>query len=154
MGRSDAALQPAVYANVAVARQNSIGGTWGSATSRLAGWDADAAAPLPFEDDLRAVLRRIESAKKPNAALLAKYVHRYFCDMFAHFQNAYRVMRPGGRAAYIVGNSTFYGNVVPTERWYAEMMRAVGFENVTVETVRKRNSNKRLFEYKVEAARP
>ena len=131
-----------------------IGGTWGNATSRLAGWDADAAAPLPFDDDLRAVLRRIESARKPNAALLAKYVHRYFCDMFAHFQNAYRVMRPGGRAAYIVGNSTFYGNVVPTERWYAEMMRAVGFENVTIETVRKRNSNKRLFEYKVEAARP
>ena len=61
-------------------------------------------------------------------------------------------MRPGARA-YIVCNSTFYSNVVLTERWYAEMMREVGFKNVTIETVRKRNSNKRLFEYKVEAAR-
>jgi len=34
------------------------------------------------------------------------------------------------------------------------MMREVGFENVKIETVRKRNSNKRLFECKVEAARP
>jgi len=93
-----------------------IGGAWGSATSRLAGWDADTAAPLPFENDIRALLRRIENARKPNAALLAKHVHRYFCDMFAHFQDAYRVMRPGACVACIVGNSTFYGNVVPTER--------------------------------------
>ena len=128
-----------------------VGGTWGSATSRLADWRAD--APLPIEDEMRSVLKRIEKTRKPNAALLAKYVHRYFCDMFAHFRHAHRVMKPGGRAAYIVGNSTFYGNVVPTERWYIEMMRAVGFENATVETVRKRNSNKRLFEYKVEAVR-
>ena len=130
-----------------------IGGTWGSATSRLAGWQANAAAPLPMEDELRSVLERIESARKPNAALLAKYVHRYFRDMFAHFRQARRVLKPGGRAAYIVGNSTFYGTVVPTQRWHAEMMRAVGFENAAVETVRKRNSNKRLFEYKVEAVR-
>ena len=130
-----------------------IGGAWGSATSRLAGWEADG-APLPFEDDMRALIARIERTRKPNAALLAKYVHRYFCDMFAHFRRAHRVVKPGGRAAYIVGNSTFYGNVVPTERWYAEMMSAAGFENATVETVRKRNSNKRLFEYKVEAVRP
>ena len=129
-----------------------IGGTWGSATSRLADWQADA-APLPIEDELRSVLERIKRTRKPNAALLAKYVHRYFRDMFAHFRHAHRVLKPGGRAAYIVGNSTFYGNVVPTERWHAEMMSAVGFENAAVETVRKRNSNKRLFEYKVEAVR-
>ena len=130
-----------------------IGGTWGSATSRLAGWQAADSAPLPIEDELRSVLERIEKTRKPNAALLAKYVHRYFRDMFAHFRQARRVLKPGGRAAYIVGNSTFYGTVVPTERWHAEMMRAVGFENAAVETVRKRNSNKRLFEYKVEAVR-
>ncbi len=130
-----------------------IGGTWGSATSRLADWQANDAPPLPIEDELRSVLERIEKTRKPNAALLAKYVHRYFCDMFAHFRQARRVLKPGGRAAYIVGNSTFYGNVVPTERWHAEMMRAVGFESAAVETVRKRNSNKRLFEYKVEAVR-
>ena len=33
-----------------------IGGTWGSATSRLSGWDA--ALPLPLDDDFKANYRR------------------------------------------------------------------------------------------------
>ena len=129
-----------------------IGGTWGSATSRLSGWDST--MPLPLGDEFESVLCRIAESDGRNAKLLANYVHKYFFDILAHFQEAYRVLRPGGRATYIVGNSTFYGKTVPTERWYARLLKHVGFENISVNVIRKRNSNKKLFEFSVKCIRP
>ncbi len=129
-----------------------IGGTWGSATSRLSGWNAT--MPLPLGDEFESVLRRIAESDGRNAKLLANYVHKYFFDMLAHFQEAYRVLRSGGRATYIVGNSTFYGKTVPTEQWYARLLKHVGFERISVDVIRKRNSNKKLFEFSVECIRP
>lgn len=129
-----------------------IGGTWGSATSRLSKWDST--IELPIEDEFRSVLNRIASNSNPNADILANYVHKYFYDMYAHFKQAYRVVKSGGLATYIVGNSTFYGNIVPTERWYADLLSAAGFENIEIRTIRKRNSNRELYEFKVTAVRP
>ena len=129
-----------------------IGGTWGSATSRLSSWDAT--MPLPLGDEFESVLCQIAESDGRNAKLLANYVHKYFFDMLTHFQEAYRVLRPGGRATYIVGNSTFYGKTVPTEQWYARLLKHVGFENISVDVIRKRNSNKKLFEFSVECIRP
>ena len=130
----------------------SIGGTWGIATSRLSGWDCS--LELPIGKEFRTVIGKIAESDNPNATLLSNYVHKYFYDMVAHFEEAYRVMRSGGRVAYVVGNSTFYGNVTPSERWYAKLMSAAGFEDITTRVIRKRNSNKKLFEYIVEAVRP
>ena len=129
-----------------------IGGTWGSATSRLSDWDST--LPLTLDDDFKATIGAIESSDGRNARLLASYVHKYFYDMLAHFRQAFRVLRTGGRATYIVGNSTFYGQVVPTETWYADLLKRVGFADVSVTAIRKRNSNKKLFEYSVESVRP
>ena len=129
-----------------------IGGTWGSATSRLSGWDST--LPMPLDDEFQATIGAIESSGGRNAHLLASYVHKYFYDMLAHFRQAFRVLRPGGRATYIVGNSTFYGQVVPTEIWYADLLKRVGFADVSVTAIRKRNSNKRLYEFRVECIRP
>ena len=129
-----------------------IGGTWGSATSRLSGWDATLS--LPLDDVFKATIGAIESSGGRNAHLLASYVHKYFYDMLAHFRQAFRVLRPGGRATYIVGNSTFYGQVVPTEIWYADLLKRVGFADVSVTAIRKRNSNKKLYEYSVECVHP
>ena len=129
-----------------------IGGTWGSATSRLSAWDAT--APLPLGDEFESVLCQIAESDGRNAKLLSNYVHKYFFDMMSHFREAYRVLRTGGQATYIVGNSTFYGKTVPTERWYAKLLKHAGFENITVNPIRKRNSNKKLFEFSVHCARP
>ena len=49
---------------------------------------------------------------------------------------------------------TFYGQVVPTEIWYADLLKRVGFKDVSVTAIRKRNSNKRLYEFSVESVRP
>lgn len=129
-----------------------IGGTWGSATSRLSDWDST--IPLPLGDEFESVICQIAKSDGRNARLLANYVHKYFFDMLAHLQEAYRVVRSGGRLTYIVGNSTFYGRIVPTERWYSQLLEHVGFENVSVNAIRKRNSNRKLFEFSVECVRP
>jgi hypothetical protein len=86
--------------------------------------------------------------------LLATYVTKYFHDMSAHFSAAFGHVRSGGTASYIVGNSTFYGHVVPAERWYAALLSAAGFTGVRTTVIRKRNSNLALYEYEVTARRP
>lgn len=129
---------------------NAIGGTWGIATSRLAAWKpTDAFIP----DYLPPIVERIRGAHPKNGELMAQYVHKYFDDMFRHFQSAARLVRPGGSAHYIVGNSTFYGHVVPAERLYADQLLKAGFRHARARAIRKRNSKKELVEFHVIALR-
>lgn len=127
-----------------------IGGTWGIATSRLLTWKAsDAFIPkylMPIIDNIRA-------AHPKNGELMAQYVHKYFDDMFAHFQAAARTVKPGGSAHYIVGNSTFYGHIVPAERLYCDQLLAAGFRRADARAIRKRNSKKELIEFHIVAVR-
>lgn len=129
-----------------------IGGTWGSATSRLVSWSTDAVTPI--EKELRVACERIERDGKKSGAILGRYVLKYFHDVWCHVQSARAIVRPGGRAVYVVGNSSFYGHLVPTETWYAALLRSAGFTRVGVRAIRKRNSKRELFEYAVEATRP
>lgn len=134
-----------------------IGGTWGIATSRLSDWSPDDAglpAGLPIGRDLRDTCESIRRDGGKNGPLLGNYVAKYFHDMFRHIGGAFNSVNRGGRATYIIGNSTFYKHVVPAQEWYAAMMRDVGFADVTVTTIRKRNSNKALYEYEVSGNRP
>jgi hypothetical protein len=126
-----------------------IGGTWGVATSRLlTHHDLDQTPPLGESFGL--LVDRIASTPdQKNARLLSNYVHKYFWDTWQHVQSIAPVMSSGGEVVYIVGNSTFFGHVVPTEEWYASLLREAGFVNVSVEAIRKRNSNKALYEYAV-----
>jgi hypothetical protein len=55
---------------------------------------------------------------------------------------------------YIVGNSKFYQVLLPTERIFAALFEAAGFEAVHVETIRKRTSKRELFEFLVSARKP
>ena len=130
----------------------SIGGTWGSATSRLSDWKAS--EELPLGTEFSEVLAGIAHEENGSGTILAQYVHKYFSDIYAHLKAAYRVVKPRGYVTYIVGNSTFYGVNVPTEQWYARLLEHLGFRDVKIETIRKRNSNKRLFEFSVRASKP
>lgn len=124
-----------------------IGGTWGTATSRTGKWQPTTQTPVDAE--IGRVTSEIANGNEKNGPLLAKYVHKYHHDMWEHFQSISALLKPGGTASYIVGNSTFYGNEVPVHEWYAEMMIRAGFEQVTYEIIRKRNSNKKLYEFNV-----
>ncbi|MGE6697368.1 DNA adenine methylase [Hyphomonas sp. NPDC076900] len=125
-----------------------IGGTWGIATSRLSDWKAD----TPNTNcTVELATRSIATAENKHAKLLATYVEKYFVDMRQHFIALSTVMRPGGRVHYIVGNSTFYGTLVSAEEIYADFMKEVGFSDVKVTAIRKRNSKKELIEFDVSA---
>ena len=128
-----------------------IGGTWGVATSRVAAWEPE--SEIPLGKDFTRALAAISGSGRANADTLARYVHKYFVDIHQHFRSAWRALKPGAAATYIVGNSVFYGTLVPTEAWYAELLSATGFGKVGVEKIRKRNSKKELYEFRVSALR-
>jgi hypothetical protein len=126
-----------------------IGGTWGLATSRLTTWSQP--EEIPITPAVEAVCGRIVRDGGKSGPLLANYVRKYFADMWPHFQSTYKHVKSGGRATYIVGNSTFYGNLVPVEEWYRILLQEAGFGPVSVTVIRKRNSNKQLWEFDVTA---
>ena len=127
-----------------------IGGTWGIATSRLSEWvPSSSFIPRP----LPGVLPKIRAAHATNGPLLANYVHKYFEDMLVHLQAVVGLLARGASVHYVIGNSIFYGNLVPAETCLAQQMAAVGLENVRVEPIRKRNSKKNLFEFHVSASK-
>jgi DNA modification methylase len=126
-----------------------IGGTWGIATSRLMSWKASADDHLP--DYFGSIVEKIRSSKEKNGDLLSNYIHKYFVDVRSHINSLTRVLSRGASVYYIVGNSTFYGVEVPTQKIYHDLMLRAGFSGVEISLIRKRNSKKELFEYIVSA---
>lgn len=127
----------------------SIGGTWGSASTKVKEHRPDHS--LPIDAALCSVCEKILEGK--SGSVLSPYVRKYFDDMWLHFNAITPVIRDGGRICYIVGNSTFSGIEVPTHAWYVEMLKALGYADVQATAIRKRNSNKRLYEYAVTAVK-
>ena len=125
-----------------------IGGTWGVATSRLSNWtsnEGEGYYPTYFKE----ILKRISNRGNKHGRKMANYVARYFEDILQHFRSIAAVLNRGATVHYVVGNSTFYGVLVPVERLYKEIMETVGFSEAKVEVVRKRNSKKELYEFVV-----
>ena len=125
-----------------------IGGTWGSATSKLSTWQKRTEL-LP--DYLFAITDKIAAADNKSAGLMANYVLKYFDDIAAHMQSAFETIEEGGTVHYIVGNSNFYENVVPSDELYKSLLAKVGFKDEKSVIVRKRNCNKALYEYWISA---
>jgi hypothetical protein len=125
-----------------------IGGTWGIATSRLLSWKAEEEY-LPKE--LFSVVEKIKISDGKNAALLAIYVLKYFHDMHLHLSSLRQILKDGAQLHYIVGNSTFFGNMVDTAVLLSESMRMLGYKGIHSEIIRKRNCNKALYEYCISA---
>lgn len=124
-----------------------IGGTWGTASSKTKYWEPTIETPV--DSEILPVSASIATDGGKNGPMLAKYVHKYHHDMWEHFKSIPGLVKPGGSVSYIIGNSTFYGHEVPAHDWYAKMLEAVGVEDVNVEIIRKRNSNKKLYEFNV-----
>jgi hypothetical protein len=127
-------------------------GTWGMATSRLNEWERPTDALQ--NSALESILDQVAHADNKNGKLLSTYIAKYFDDMWAHFRGLTKVLAPGADVHYIVGNSTFYGVLLPVEQLYAVMMAKVGFRSVECRAIRKRNSKKELIEFDVTAVWP
>ena len=131
-----------------------IGGTWGVTTSGLTDWARSGEERgYYYPEYFTRKLDAIKSGKNRNGLKMANYVARHFEDTLSHFQSlaSSGVLRKRARAHYVVSNSTFHGVAIPTLRLYKEMMEKVGFSEVEVETLRKRNSKKELYEFVVSA---
>ncbi|MBI1803635.1 MAG: hypothetical protein HY033_06735 [Ignavibacteriae bacterium] len=129
-----------------------IGGTWGIATSRLMQWKPTSDNYLT--DELSQFLSKLSESNEKNGVLLANYVSKYFSDIWNHLNSVRRVLTTNAKVNYIVGNSLFYGFVLPVEIIYQNMLKSVGFDHVKITPIRKRNSKKALFEYNVSAISP
>jgi DNA modification methylase len=127
----------------------SIGGTWGSATSRLKHWRAEHGDFCP--QYLSRILGQISDGQNTSGVLLSNYVGKYFADMFRHLSSVRKVLSPQATVHYIVGNSSFYGVLLPVEMLYADMLADLGFTCIEVKPIRKRNSKKELVEFVVSA---
>jgi hypothetical protein len=56
------------------------------------------------------------------------------------------VRRKQSRLAYVIGNSTFYENPLPSDEILAAIFAHVGFELERIDRMRKRQSNTGLYE--------
>ena len=121
-----------------------IGGTWGIATSRLKNWNLE-------KGKICKELEEITEKINQRSPILANYVRRYFSDISTHILNLTKVLAPGAKIFYIVGNSKFYDTLVPVEQIYINLFQQRGFQNVKSEVLRKRNSKKELYEYIISA---
>lgn len=127
---------------------DTIGGTWGCATSNLSLW-------TPMNSDLPKSLIKvvgdIEKTGKPNSKVLSKYILKYFHDMRLHFEGVKQCAQKKIDIHYIIGNSSFYGKMVDTPGLFIDILTSLGFDDCLSKVIRKRNCNKSLYEYEVSA---
>jgi len=117
-----------------------IGGTWGKATSVLSGhFDYRSTA---VEEALRGIPERIER----HSHLMQNYVIKYFNNIEQHIESLRPLLRRGAQLAYVIGNSKFYKIVLPSDEILADIFEANGFQILSIERMRRRNSKSGLYE--------
>jgi hypothetical protein len=119
---------------------DAIGGTWGKATSVLA------AGVEPQNDTVRSLLKPYHTDIHTGGSLMAHYVTKYFNDMYDHAQQVTEVCKEECRLAYVIGNSKFYGNPLPSDEILASLFQYFGFTLDRIDKMRKRQSKAGLYE--------
>jgi hypothetical protein len=77
----------------------SIGGTWGSATSKLLTWNPKIEVKSNL---LKETVKAIAGTPEKNSYLMSIYVHKYFYDMYAHTKRLYFVLNKNAKVYYIL----------------------------------------------------
>lgn len=62
----------------------------------------------------------------------------YFNDIFEVLQDCYRVLKPGKKAIFVLGDSAPYGVYLPTDELLGELGVAVGFSSYKIDVLRTR----------------
>lgn len=81
-------------------------------------------------------IKEKHGGKKPYHAMIAHYFH----DLSQVWASLRRVVRPGGKVCFVIGDSAPYGVHVPVERWLGELAVAAGFKTYRFEKLRDRNT--------------
>ena len=97
----------------------------------------------PFLKTLLAgYLENVESGHE----LMACYVKKYANDLFDHAGQVAEVCAGRCRLAYVIGNSTFHGNPLPSDEILAAIFGHMGFRLDGISKMRKRQSKSGLYE--------
>jgi DNA modification methylase len=80
-------------------------------------------------------LREARAGKKTYHTMIAAY----FADMARVWTSLARVVRAGGHALFVIGDSAPYGVYVPVDEWLRKLAEAAGFSFVGFRELRKRN---------------
>lgn len=119
---------------------DAIGGTWGKATSVLA------KGIEPKNDVVKKLLGPYLNGVDPSESLMASYVVKYFNDIFDHAAGIAHVCRKKAQLAYVIGNSKFYDNPLPSDEVLAGIFSHFGFSLERIDRMRKRQSKAGLYE--------
>lgn len=90
-------------------------------------------------------IKEQHGGKKPYHAMIAHYFH----DLSQVWASLRRVVRPGGRMCFVIGDSAPYGIHVPVERWLGQLAVAAGFKTYRFEKLRDRNTKWKNRKHKV-----
>jgi len=100
---------------------------------------------------LSAVLRALPSTTENR---VMRFLQGYFEDLYLSLVEAARILRPGGRAAYVVGNVRHGGVMVPVDEITVELAAAAGLGFETAWVMRERgNAAQQMGRYGRQASR-
>ena len=119
---------------------NSIGGTWGRATSDLYNIEIEP------NEHLGNTLEGIETELRPESNLMCNYVIKYFNMLDDHISALKQVITEDFRGAYVVGNSRIKGVEIYTELILSQIFEIQGFNVDELLVFRKRGGKARLYE--------
>lgn len=119
---------------------DAIGGTWGKATSVLA------KGIVPRNELVESLLSPYLHGIHSNGNLMANYVVKYFNDIYDHAGEIAKVCKKHARLAYVIGNSKFYDNPLPSDEILGKIFEHFGFGLEKIDRMRKRQSKSGLYE--------
>lgn len=79
--------------------------------------------------------RRLHKGGKKSYDLL---VTGYFKDMYCELKEAYRVLKPGRSAVFVLGDSAPYGVHIPTDEFIGKIGKGLGFSDYHITVLRER----------------
>ncbi len=90
--------------------------------------------------DLVERLRRLQKTNSDRKAYgghgWANYAIAYFNDCHRFAQGILELLKPGGTALVVIGNSILQGILIPTDRYFAAIAESVGLELVRIDVPR------------------
>lgn len=128
--------------------KETIGGTWGTATSILAKGQLE-----PRFDCIAEAVTPVVEAIREEDNLMANYVMKYFNLLAEQIKAMEQLPQEQLRCAYVVGNSRVKGVYVETDVLLGKIFAALGYQVSSIDRIRKRNSGKDLHESIVYASR-
>lgn len=119
---------------------DAIGGTWGKATSVLS------QGVNPANSLVESLLAPYVGKIHAKGQLMAHYVTKYFNNIYEHAGEISQVCRQRCRLAYVIGNSKFYDQPLPSDEILAGIFAHFGFTLDGIDRMRRRQSKVDLYE--------